>query len=274
MTPLGIFIWFAGGAFTGCLFTAIMCRWVAGRDANTARVQIEFSRERTDDIQRRLSAAEAGIVLRDARERGLQQEITRHKAEEATFQARVAELNRAHSSLRDAFQALSVDALRNNAESFIQLARGEFDRLQEGSRSEMATRQASIDAVLAPIRDGLAKYDEKLFEIERERTRSYAGLEEQMRHVSATSEGLRAETASLAGALRSSNVRGMWGEVQLRRCCELAGMLDHCDFRTQQSVDGDEGRRRPDLVVQLPGRKTIVVDSKVPLTGVPRGGAM
>jgi DNA recombination protein RmuC len=128
---------------------------------------------------------------------------------------------------------------------------------------------AAIETMLAPIRDGLAKYDAKLGEIERERVRSFASIAERMEGMAAASDVLRGETANLARALRSSNVRGAWGELQLKRAVELAGMVERCDFTVQHTTtDGDDGRLRPDMVVHLPGDKTIVVDAKTPATAV------
>lgn len=130
--------------------------------------------------------------------------------------------------------------------------------------AEYERRGGAIDALLAPVRDSLERYDDALRDIERERTRSFATLAERIDQVARASEGLRGETATLARALRSGNVRGSWGEVQLRRVCELAGMLEHCDFETQRTVGDDDARLRPDLVVRLPGGRAIVVDAKVP----------
>jgi DNA recombination protein RmuC len=130
-------------------------------------------------------------------------------------------------------------------------------------------QDAAMEGMLAPIRDGLAKYDAKLGEIERERTRSFATLAERMESMSAASDVLRGETANLSRALRSSNVRGAWGELQLKRAVELAGMVERCDFTVQHTTtDGDDGRLRPDMVVHLPGGKSIVVDAKTPAAAV------
>ncbi len=131
-------------------------------------------------------------------------------------------------------------------------------------------KDAAMENMLAPIRDGLAKYDAKLGEIERERTRSFASLAERMEAMSAASDVLRGETANLSRALRSSNVRGAWGELQLKRAVELAGMVERCDFTVQHTTaaNGDDGRLRPDMVVHLPGGKSIVVDAKTPAAAV------
>lgn len=177
---------------------------------------------------------------------------------------RAADLERAQGAMREAFTALSTDALRASNEQFLQLATRELERIREATALEATAKQRAIDELLAPIRDGLARYDAKLAEIESQRTRSFAALVERIDTVARVGDTLRTETANLGRALRSANVRGTWGEVQLRRVCELAGMLEHCDFETQQTVA--DGRLRPDLVVRLPGGKTIVVDAKAPAT--------
>lgn len=218
-------------------------------------------------VTRRLTAAEAesrAHALHAPRLDALREENARLRAAEATHTARVEELERMQGSLREAFTALSADALRASNEQFLQLATRELERVREATVQDTSARQKAIDDLLAPIREGLSAYDGKLQEIERQRTASFASLTERLDHVARASDTLRTETASLNRALRSSNMSGAWGEVQLRRVCELAGMLEHCDFMTQQSVDDGDRRLRPDLVVHLPGGKTIVVDAKAP----------
>jgi DNA recombination protein RmuC len=177
-----------------------------------------------------------------------------------------AEAARAASdaALRDAFQALSADALQRNNQSFLDLARASLGEFQRGASSELERRQQAIDALVAPIRDSLSQMGEKLQTIEKERHGHYSALVQQLRQVSADHARLQGETSNLVRALRSSPSRGRWGELQLRRVVELAGMLEHCDFVEQESLAG-ERRLRPDLVVRLPGGKRVVVDAKAPL---------
>jgi len=165
-------------------------------------------------------------------------------------------------------QALSAEALKSNNEQFLQLARTELERMHVTAAAELAEKETSFANLVSPIRDGLEKYDKKLQEIEVARAESFASLAERIGSVVLTSEQLRAETANLSNALRSSNVRGAWGELQLKRAVELAGMLEHCDFDTQQSVDGTDGKLRPDMTVHLPGDAVIVIDAKTPATAV------
>lgn len=170
----------------------------------------------------------------------------------------------AREQLRDSFQALSAEALRGNSEAFLRLARTELERASTDAKVDLEQRQQAIGALLAPIRDTLAANDDKLQRIEKERVDSFARLEEEMKAVARASGELRAETVNLAKALNSSSARGSWGELQLRRVCELAGMLEHCDFVTQETVQSAAGALRPDVVVKLPANRTIVIDAKAP----------
>src|SRR5205807_8347936 len=134
----------------------------------------------------------------------------------------------------------------------------------EGS---LETKRVEIDAMLAPVREMLDQYRGEVHKSERARVEAYGGLQEQIRSLLTTTESAQREASRLANALQSPTVRGSWGESSLRRCVELAGMSEFCDFDTQETFATDEGRRvRPDLVVRLPNKRVIAVDAKVPLT--------
>ncbi|HEY1596555.1 MAG TPA: DNA recombination protein RmuC [Thermoleophilaceae bacterium] len=165
----------------------------------------------------------------------------------------------------DRFEALSSRALRDASESFLQLAKTELGQHQITSREELEKRQRAVEQIVKPIADSLAKVDGKLELLEQARRETHGSLSAHLRSVTETQEKLRTETANLVTALRSPHTRGRWGEMQLRRVCELAGMVDRCDFVEQSSFDSDGGRLRPDVIVQLPGGKTLVVDAKAPL---------
>ncbi|HET7427613.1 MAG TPA: DNA recombination protein RmuC, partial [Gemmatimonadales bacterium] len=186
-------------------------------------------------------------------------------AERRAAADRGALLERAELTLRDAFASLSADALRQNNQSFLTLAQTRLGEFERGAASDLDRRQQAMSDLVRPIQESLAKVDGKLQEVEKERVASYAGLVEQVRAMARTQQALQAETGKLAKALRAPHVRGRWGEIQLRRVVEMAGMLDYCDFFEQVSVEGDQGRQRPDLIVRLPGGKTVVVDAKAPL---------
>jgi DNA recombination protein RmuC len=134
-------------------------------------------------------------------------------------------------------------------------------------RSRQHDAEASLARTVEPVRESLAKVDTRIQELERARIGAYATLTEQVRSLIETQINLRNETGKLVTALRSPSARGRWGEIHLKRVVEMAGMLDHCDFAAQTTLDGEDGRLRPDLLVKLPGAKTVVVDAKTPLEG-------
>lgn len=169
------------------------------------------------------------------------------------------------AQMSDHFKSLALDILQNNSKTFVEIAKGELEKAQTSVAGDLDKRQQAIDNLVKPVRESLDKLDTKIHDLESTRVGAYEKLTEQVRSLAETQNYLHAETGKLVQALRSPIVRGRWGEVQLRRVVELAGMVDHCDFIEQQSLTTDEGRLRPDLIVYLPGGKTIVVDSKTPL---------
>jgi len=171
----------------------------------------------------------------------------------------------AATKLREAFKSLSADALHANNQAFLDLASQSLGQFQQGARAELEGRQKAIDELVKPIRESLDGVDSKVALIEKEREGAYRALREQVGTLVQTQEHLRAETSRLVLALRTPHVRGRWGEIQLKRVVEMAGMVDHCDFAEQQTVWSEDGRLRPDLVVKLPAGKQVIVDAKVPL---------
>jgi len=184
----------------------------------------------------------------------------------AAYEERARLMGDAKQALENAFKSLSAEALRSNNESFLNLARATLGEFQQGARGDLEKRQQAIDALVAPVKASLDKVDEKIGALERAREQAYGEIRQQFTQMGETQALLRQETANLVKALRQPHVRGRWGEVQLRRVVEMAGMLKHCDFAEQESAQTDEGRMlRPDLVVRLPGGRQIVVDSKAPI---------
>ncbi len=168
-----------------------------------------------------------------------------------------------NAELSARFGALAADALHRNNETFLDLASGKLELLQNEATHELEQRQKAVEHLVQPIRESLLKVDGKLHDLEVARTSAYSALSTQVRQLAESQSLLRSETGNLVSALRDRpNVRGRWGEIQLRRVVEMAGMLEHCDFETQAHVATEDGRLRPDLVVKLPGSKTVVVDSK------------
>jgi DNA recombination protein RmuC len=189
--------------------------------------------------------------------------ILRH--ERRASSEKIGLLEEAERTLRDAFQALSREALHQNSESFLQLAKASLSEFQKGATLDLESRQKAVDGLVKPLRESLDRVDAKLLEVEKERREHYGQLTEQLRTVATAHRQLYAETQNLTKALRAPTVRGRWGEIQLRRVVEMAGMLDHCDFYEQRSSEAEGSRLRPDLVVRLPGAKNVVVDAKAPL---------
>ena len=232
------------------------------KEVSLGRERIERLEREAGERERKIDALAAELGRAREENRALQ---TRLEDERAAAGEKLELLRGAEERMREAFRALSSEALKGNNEAFLQLARETLTRYQEGAADELEQRKASIEALLAPMAKSLEVVGTSLREIEVERAGTYNSLAEQLRSVSETQERLRNETQSLVSALRQPGVRGKWGEITLRRVVELTGMVEHVDFGEQASLPTAEGTAiRPDLIVHLPGEKTIVVDAKAP----------
>jgi DNA recombination protein RmuC len=178
---------------------------------------------------------------------------------------RLQAYHHAESTLRDAFQALSADALRTNNEAFLHLAESRLREARTEATADIDERKKSIESLLAPMKTTLEHVDREIKEAEHRRVQTSSELVQKIASLDTVGQTLRAETARLVDALKRPGVRGRWGELQLKRVVELAGMVEHCHFTEQQTLECDDARLRPDVVVQLPGGKHVVVDAKVPL---------
>ena len=253
VTPTYAFLVFAAGLGLAWLV-------LRGRGAALAeRLKAAGGRRREARLRARVGARREGGA-RGGR-RPARAELA---AERAGAEARVAELRSAHERLKGEFAELSASALRANRDDFLKLAEQSFTQLQEKSAGDLAGRQQAIDSLVKPLRDSLEKVDAKINELEQRRERAYGELGKQLESLNSTQLRMHAETTKLSTALSTTRTAGTWGEVQLRRVVELAGMTEHCDFAEQKVYEGEEGRSRPDLVVSLPGGQRVVVDAKAP----------
>jgi DNA recombination protein RmuC len=210
-----------------------------------------------------LGAALGWLALRGT-VAGLRESLDR---ERRLAQDKLKLLEDARRDLLVAFQALSGEALKSNNQAFLDLARTQLAQFQQGAQADLGERQKAVEELAKPIRESLEKVDEKLGELERARRDAYISLDTQIKALIDTHlPQLHRETAGLVKALRQPHARGRWGELQLRRVVELAGMLEHCDFVEQESAQTETGRQRPDMIVRLPGGKNIVVDAKTPVS--------
>jgi DNA recombination protein RmuC len=250
----------------GLLFGALVA-WLA-LGSRTAALQARLSL-----TEKELSSAKAELarLLADQRELvaararlesalDLERKTSNEKIEFLTKAG-----DRAADELQNAFKALAADALKSNNSSFLQIAQETLKRFQSEAKGDLDARQKAVADLVSPVRESLNKVDSQIQQIEKDRVDAYSGLRQQVQSLMATQKELQSETGNLVRALRTPNVRGRWGEIQLRRVVEIAGMLPYCDFSEQETITGESGRLRPDLVVKLPGGKSVVVDAKTPL---------
>jgi len=222
---------------------------LAGREQALFKLQEAFDKEIIDREKLREQSANLKADL---------------EGERRAAQERKESFKQAAGELAEKFKALSRDALKDNNQSFLELARATLERFQETAKGDLESRQKAIDQLVKPLKESLDKVDGKIGELEKVRAGAYSELREQVKTLATSQLQLQSETGNLVKALRTPHVRGRWGEIQLRRVVELAGMLQYCDFVEQETVTTEDGRLRPDLIVRLPGNRTIVVDAKVP----------
>ncbi len=252
-------------ALAAGLAGGVLCAWAAAgsrlRRESERRASAEAEARRVPLLESRLEAAAQQMQGQRARIVELE---TRIEEERRAMEAKLRLLDNAEAVFANAFKALSADALNQNNNSFLSLATTALERFQEHARTDLSARQRAVDALVQPLRESLQKVDGKLGELENSRVSAYAALSEQLKSLVETHLPLlHGETANLVKALRQPSVRGRWGEMQLHRVVEMAGMLEHCDFLEQHA--SADGTLRPDLIVRLPGGKQVVVDAKAPV---------
>ncbi|MDQ0287184.1 DNA recombination protein RmuC [Desulfofundulus luciae] len=253
----------AGWLLAGIRIRALSAEVVAVRSKAMAAEGINAElRQQLNQVQQELN---------DLRLQVVREHQARVRAETSLEEARnsLAEqkklLAEATQRLTDTFKALSAEALKSNNQAFIALARQVLEGVVVEARGDLQKRQEAIDALIKPLKEELARYEAQVRAMENARQEAYGSLKRQLQELSQTQQLLHRETSNLVNALKAPQVRGRWGEITLRRVVEVAGMSPYCDFVEQVSVETEGGRLRPDLVVKLPGGRTVVVDAKVPL---------
>ncbi|MCR4419847.1 MAG: DNA recombination protein RmuC [Clostridia bacterium] len=214
------------------------------------RTEEELGRQRADLETERAARVRAETLLAEA---GKDIEEQKRLLDEAT------------QKLTHTFGALAAEALRNNNQAFLELARKTLEVFLTEAQGDLGRRQQAIEALVTPLREALERYDRQIQELEKTRAEAYGSLTRHLQELSRAQQQLQSETGRLVSALRSPRARGRWGEITLQRVVEMAGMSPYCDFVTQPTAETEDGRRRPDLVVNLPNGRAIVVDAKAPL---------
>jgi DNA recombination protein RmuC len=228
-----------------------------------------LTREKTKYLEKQLEQKEGQVSQVRDECTSLKTELagirTKLDEQQKAAEENLALLEEAKVRLSDAFKALSADALKSSNEEFLRLAKATLEKFQEAAQGDLAKRQEAIDQLVKPFKESLTSVHDTLRQIETTRSADFARLGEQILHLEGSEAALKQETGKLVAALREPRGRGRWGEIQLRRVVEIAGMLPHCDFAEQESVSTDKGRARPDMIIKLPNQKNVVVDAKVPL---------
>lgn len=178
------------------------------------------------------------------------------------FQNRLAKAER---KLSDSYRAISSEIAEQSSRQFLELAKLSFEKYQEGARHELDAKRQAIDHLLKPLQETMKQFDTHQRELEKRREGAYAALSTQLQDLMKAEKDLRKETAQLSQALKSPQMRGSWGEIHLRRVIEVAGLLNHCDFFEQKTIDSEGKIWRPDVVVRLPLDRCIAIDAKTPL---------
>lgn len=268
----GIFIFIVGLALgAGAWWGVLRGQVNAARQQGRAEIATELAlaQQQASSLGDQVKRLEKDLADRTQQaneaQLGLREAETRRQEEKQATEEKLRLVEEAKKNLLDAFKSLSADALRANNEDFLKAAKETLGRYQEGAKGDLDKRQVAIHQLVKPINESLAEVKKNIDQLEKQRIGAYEGLLEQVKHLQATQLTLQSETANLVKALRAPQVRGRWGEMQLRRTVEMAGMINYCDFFEQENVTTEEGRLRPDMVIRLPNERHVIVDAKAPL---------
>ncbi len=241
-------------------------------EVNKAQIELARLQERGA----RVEEFEAAVLQKEKVIEDLREEVAGFREERSVLDTRLAERDRAfeeqrqllqeaQEKLREAFEALSGEALRKNNQSFLELAREALMAQQKETQGELDKRKTAIEELVKPLKESLGDVKKQVSDLEEKRAAAYASLGDQVKSLVESQGQLQKETRNLVQALRTPNQRGQWGEMQLRKVVEMAGMMDKVDFDSQVSTNTEEGKLRPDMIIRLPNERVIVVDAKTPL---------
>lgn len=225
------------------------------------REQLQEVRSERDRLQ--ASAQQHAADLAEART-ALARLEAGQAAERQAAEEKLALLSQAQQILQDAFKALAAEALKSNNEQFLSLAKSNLEKIQQQAKGDLELKEKAVEALVNPIRESLDQVNKHVQDLEKVRAQAYGSLTEQLKSLQST-------TGSLASALTRTEVRGRWGELQLRNVLEAAGLRGGLDYEEQASIATEEGRLRPDVIVKLPDGGHIVIDAKAPLDAFLRG---
>lgn len=253
--------WLAGGGVVGALAIFVYFQ----KRLSLVLQEKALYQERSQ----RLSEVSALLIKRDEElrlqsERNAELRVALQRTEKESHD-KLTLLENIQKQWEDKFKTISSEALSLTNKSFLELANATLEKFQEAAQNDLSHRQQAISDLIKPVTASLHTVDQKIIELEKSRMSAYAVLKHQVNELLDSQKQLKSETSNLVNALKAPSVRGRWGEMQLRRVVEMAGMLNYCDFEEQVSSTDTEGRLRPDLIINLPGQKKIIVDAKAPL---------
>lgn len=251
-----------GGAFVAALGVFLYTQKRFSR-LSQEKILLQDRSARLLDMEALLVKKEDELRLLSERNAELRMALQRTEKEAAE---KLALIETIQHQWEHKFKAISSEALSLSNKSFLDLAKVTFEKFQESAKEDLTKRQDAIADLMKPMAESLTTVDQKILELEKSRMSAYAVLKHQVSELVTSQKQLKTETSNLVNALRAPSVRGRWGEIQLRRVVEMAGMVAFCDFEEQVTSQGQDGKLRPDLIINLPGHKKIIVDAKAPLS--------
>jgi DNA recombination protein RmuC len=257
----------------GILLTYLISKLIFLKKSNQEAIATAGLRQSVTDQEALISELKEELNSAEAEQRNFQLKITELSSEIARFEERVAQQEEAKLALQsvgerfqNAFKALSSEALQSNNQAFLTLAQTAMTSVTQSAKNDFEVTTKNIAELVTPVKEALGKIDSRLTQVEQDRLKSFATLDEQIKTLALSNATLKQEASNLSKALKAPSVRGRWGEMQLKRVVELAGMSEHCDFCEQAQTSGDDDKKgRPDLIVYLPSGGTLAIDAKAPI---------